>query len=109
MFEERLLKLENTGSKSYKERDKLKYLIQNDLGHINHNNKKTSDTFFCYKCGTKLFGDPTDTECCKCGTIIKYTNTSRNMVLNNELKHSENSESIIKLKYHQESQIWQKE
>lgn len=70
MFEQRLLKLQQTGSRFIPQ--DLVYKAQNDEGHINHNDRKKADRFFCHKCGTELVGNPENTICSKCDTIIKY-------------------------------------
>lgn len=70
LFEQRLLKLQNVGSK-YIPPD-LIHKIQNDEGHINHKDKSKLDIFFCHKCGAQLSGKPTNTVCGNCGTKIEY-------------------------------------
>lgn len=70
MYRQRLQRLMDTGSHFIPER--LVYLANNDGGHINHESINKKDEFFCHKCGAKLDGDPTNTVCPRCGTIIRY-------------------------------------
>lgn len=70
MFEQRLIKLQNTGSRFIPQ--DLVYKVQNDEGHINHKNRNKKDRFFCHKCGAELIGDPESTVCPTCGTHIQY-------------------------------------
>ena len=69
-FEQRLIKLQNTGSRFIPQ--DLIYKVQTDEGHINHKNMTKKDRFFCHKCGAELIGDPKSTVCPTCGTHIQY-------------------------------------